>query len=59
MTEPQTCIECALLEKDEKGNFILLEEYNMQIYVCKLTKQKFSIKKELAEEQAVCLEVKD
>ena len=55
MQLPKTCTECVLLEKDAKGNFKSFEEYNSVFYTCTRKGGVASIKKELAEQQAVCL----
>jgi hypothetical protein len=56
MPQPKTCTECQCLEKDDKGNFIVLFEGGVELYVCKMKNANKSIAKIVAETQAVCLE---
>jgi hypothetical protein len=53
---PTKCTECSCLEKDQKGNFVVLTEGGIELYVCNLKGRNASIAKTLAETQAVCCE---
>lgn len=56
MSQPKTCTQCICLEKDKLGNFTLIFEGGIELYVCKRKGANASIAKTAAETCACCLE---